>query len=210
MAQPPSYLREWLGSSEFVDGSLTRGTEQDWVPRAMTQLHKCINSEDPGPSVRCFSVVTSASRWSLCTRWRRTHIGSSQPRCARSRAALRSRPCRRSLLERGHGGVCASARGDDQRKSVVWHRVWAATRSSEPRRQQPANPLLACMAALLAPAVVQAPWYGQMQRMHHRKVACMSIHGPVTWGSSSTFLDCFLPQKWEDVVYPDMHSAACA
>jgi hypothetical protein len=40
-----------LGSSEFVDGSLTRGTEQDWVPRAVTQLHKCTNSEDPRPWV---------------------------------------------------------------------------------------------------------------------------------------------------------------
>jgi hypothetical protein len=38
-----------LRSSEFVDGSLTRGTEQNWVPRAVTQLHKCINSEDPRP-----------------------------------------------------------------------------------------------------------------------------------------------------------------
>lgn len=29
-----------LGYSEFVDESLTRGTEQDWVPHAVNQLHK--------------------------------------------------------------------------------------------------------------------------------------------------------------------------
>jgi hypothetical protein len=135
---------------------------------------------------RCFSAVTSTSRWSLCTRWRRTHIGSLQPRRARSRAALRSRPCRRSLPARGHGGVCASARESDQRKpwSGIELELRLAPLSPGGSSQQIRCSLLACVASLLAPPYSKAAW-GHDPAMWSFKwfdtvkcsleVACMSI-----------------------------------